>query len=226
MWQSTADPDRFDEALEWFERRVPALAQWLREFRFTSATRAFLVAGVTDLDVVAAIWTLVGDTLRKGDGLDEFKRRARAEIARWRVSGDRLETVYRTNVQTAYNRGRFRQMGRPEVTRHRPFWLYDAVLDSKTSDTCRPLNGTVLPREHRFWSSHHPPLHHRCRSALRALTPRQAKRRGITTADDLPDVDVGEGFGGLPNLYEWQPDPSKYPPDLWRIHQRRMRRGP
>lgn len=220
-WSTTADPERFDEAVEWFRRRIPATDELIAEWGPETLRRAFLVAGVAELDVVAAIYVIVGQTIERGDGLDEFKRRAKAEIARWRARGDRLETVYRTNIQTAYNRGRYHQMTRPAVKRLRPFWMYDAVLDSLTSDICRPRNGVVRRADDAWWNGNHPPLHHRCRSALRTLTRRQAEWRGITSDDDLPDTEPGEGFGGLPSLDEWEPDPSKYPPELWDIHERR-----
>ncbi|NBC17173.1 MAG: hypothetical protein GVY18_07640, partial [Bacteroidetes bacterium] len=163
-WRTTADPERFNEAVDWFANRVP-VAFWQSVLGPATARRAFTVAGVVELDVVTAIWALLTETIANGDGLDVFKRRARDEIARWRASGDLLETVYRTNVQTAYNRGRWHQMGRPEVVRHRPYWLYDAVMDLRTTrDICRPLNGTIRQHSSTFWQTHHPPLHHRCRS--------------------------------------------------------------
>ena len=95
----------------------------------------------------------------------------------------------------------------------RPYYMYDALLDSRTSDVCNELNGTVLPIEDPFWSSHLPPVHHRCRSSLRNLTEKQAKRRGISEA--RPEVDVPEGFGEAPEIEtDFQPDLEKYPPAL------------
>jgi hypothetical protein len=75
----------------------------------------------------------------------------------------------------------------------------------------------VLRADDPFWDSHQPPLHHRCRSAVIALTADQAETAGI--ASEAPDAEPAEGFGGRPDLAAWQPDLTRYPAPLvaaWR----------
>lgn len=222
-WGVTADPAKFEEALEWFLRRYPITDEELELLESVARTRAFRVAGVQQLDVVADVWDVLRRAIEQGKGLGWFKSKVREKLENeWgRKDGARIETVYRTNVQTAYNRGRWRQMQHPAVKRLRPYLMYDAVLDSRTSELCRTLDGTVLEAEDPFWETHHPPLHHRCRSGLRTLTRRQAERKGITEdTSELPDA--ADEFGSNPELDEWEPDPDKYPPELWRTYERKQ----
>lgn len=81
------------------------------------------------------------------------------------ISPGYWETVYRTNVQTAYNAGR-----RMQFDRSPPAALALMVLeDERTSDICRPLAGLVLPYNHPFWDDHWPPFHFNCRTTVRGI---------------------------------------------------------
>ena len=221
MWRVTADPDRFDEAVSWFRLRIPTLDSVLDSLTGWARRRAFTVAGVTQLDMVHAVWRVLEKTIAEGGSLDDFKRAARETLTQAWGGRDayRIETVYRTNVQQAYNAGRWRQLQHPAIQRLRPWLMYDAVLDGRTSAICSAANGTVKLATDPYWESHHPPLHHRCRSALRALTPKQAERRGISTDD--PGAVPAQGFGAVPMEDEWQPNAAKYPPELWQVYQQR-----
>lgn len=217
-WSAPADPDRFDEAVEWFEGRIPFLKELLDELDPAIRQRAFTVANVAQLTVVQQVLDILTRIVANRGSLDDFKREAKDLLTKaWGGKNPhRVETIFRTNTQTAYNRGRWRQMQKPAVRRLRPFLMYDAVLDSRTSDLCKGLDGTVLSALDEFWLTHHPPLHHRCRSALRTLTPKQAERRGLTTdTSNLPQP--AEGFGDLPVADEWEPDPTDFDPELWAI---------
>lgn len=225
-WAVTADPDRFDEAVDWFDDRFPlteALKERLGEF---AGPRAWTVAGVAQLDIILDVFVSLQRAIEAGTTLADWKREVRDKLERsWgRKDSARLETIFRTNVQTAYNRGRWLQMKDPAVAEARPFWMYDAILDGRTTTICSARNKTVLPQDDSWWDSNVPPLHHRCRSSLRALTREQAKRRGISPSP--PDAEEpDEGFGTAPEEDEWRPDPSKYPPELWAIFEQKQQRA-
>jgi SPP1 gp7 family putative phage head morphogenesis protein len=50
-----------------------------------------------------------------------------------------------------------------------PYLRYNAVLDSKTSDICRPLDGVTLKVDDKFWDNYTPLNHFRCRCTLDKL---------------------------------------------------------
>ncbi|MBL8600510.1 MAG: minor capsid protein [Myxococcales bacterium] len=111
----------------------------------------------------------------------------------------RLETIFRTNVQAAYNAGRFAELSRPAMRAVRPFWKYVAILDGRTTATCAPLQGTVRRHDDDFRRTHWPPLHFNCRSTVVSLSCAEAARAG--GAGELPKAKPpGEGFGTRPDL--------------------------
>lgn len=66
---------------------------------------------------------------------------------------------------------------------------FDAVMDAQTSNTCRPLHGTVLPFDDKFWKTYYPPNHWNCRSTVRELNGGTR-----TPPDDVPKIKIKRMF--------------------------------
>ncbi len=208
-------PD-FKEAVEWFRKRVPMFKGEFEELSTEEKDRAFTVARVTQLEVIADVWEALESAIAKGTTFDDFRRAVGGKLTRaW---GDErpwhLETVYRTNVQMAYARGREEQMTDPDVLSMRPYWRFVALLDQATTPICRPLHGVVMEATNPWWRTHSPPLHYNCRSTKQSLTPEMAQSYGIRTKPkSSPPLD---GFG-MSRPVEWQPDLDLYPPQLVQV---------
>lgn len=209
-----ADTDRFEEALAWFRRRIPTLtAKKYSQMTARARNQAFKVAGVTNMDVLQDVFDALEKAIANGETLHDFRNRIGTKIAtEWgHPDSPRVETIFRTNVQLAYSGGRERVFQDDDVRSAFPFAMYSAVMDSRTSPICRPLNGTILPVTHPWWNSHTPPLHFRCRATKVPLTAKQAGRFG--TIEKPPRVSPQAGFGGDP-LAGWKPDLSRFDPSL------------
>ena len=220
MWPATADPARFDEAVEWFRTRFPVTDEILEALGKYAGTRAWGVAGVAQLDVVLDVFKELETSIAEGKTLAEFKKAMGPKLKKaWgKDRPHRVETIFRTNMQKAYNAGRWKQIRDPDVIRTRPYLMFDAILDSRTSDICRKRNKTVLPADDPYWLHNNPPLHHRCRSSLRAMRKSEANRFGINKRPPIAD-DPGKGFGQAPEADPPnEPDPAKYPDDLFEIY--------
>lgn len=219
-WAVTADPERFDEAEAWFDSRFPITEELKEALGVYAGERAWLLAGVAELDVVLEVFESISAAIKEATPLDEWKADIRKRIGeRWgSKTSARLDTIFRTNVQKAYGRGRYLQMADPDVVAVRPYWMFDAILDGRTSAQCSARNKTILRQQDPWWDSNYPPIHFSCRSSVRSLTAEQAKKRGISPR--APDTDdPAEGFGNAPTADEWKPDPDKYPAELWRIFE-------
>lgn len=225
-WRVTADVLRFDEAIAWFRARLPITDDELDKLTASSRQRAWTIAGVAQLSVVQQVWDSMGKALERGTSFADWKKGALGPIVQAWGSPDspRVETTFRNGVQSALNRGRYQQMTAPAVKRFRPFWMYDAILDSRTTPICRELDGIVLDQEDHFWDTHIPPLHHRCRAGVRSLRRAEAEKRGIRTR--APHVAAAHGFGLAPTQGEWKPSPAEYAPELWKQHQKNAARKP
>jgi SPP1 gp7 family putative phage head morphogenesis protein len=79
----------------------------------------------------------------------------------------RLENIVRTNTTDAFNQGRLTQARQYGVKNMQ----YSAIIDTRTTDCCRFLDGKVFPLDSPELDALTPPNHYNCRSILVALTP-------------------------------------------------------
>jgi SPP1 gp7 family putative phage head morphogenesis protein len=210
-WAAPATPTA--DAIAWFRAKVPMTADEFYALEAEARRRAFTVSGVAELDLVSTVWEALERGVREGTTLEDFRKAVGDTLeAEWGgPNPSRLETIFRTNVQSAYSAGRYRQNNSPAVRATHPYSKFSAVMDSRTSDICEALDGTVLPSDDPFWSTHQPPLHFNCRSDVSAITEDEARELGV---DDGPPEggDPDEGFGNV--LDDFEPDLSTRPVEL------------
>ncbi|MBQ1782890.1 MAG: minor capsid protein [Gammaproteobacteria bacterium] len=166
--------------------------------------RAFTVAKAMRMDVLEAIRGEVDKTLSQGGTFAEFEKALQPQLEKlgwWGKqvmvdsdggarlvqlgSPNRLKTIYRTNLQTAYMAGRYRRQ--LATTNTHPWWQYVAVLDSRTRESHAALNGKVFRFDDPIWQYLYPPNGWGCRCRVRALTERQLQRMGL-------QVEQGDGY--------------------------------
>ena len=221
-WSATAEHERFDVAVEWFRARVPVTKDEVSLLREEDRRRAWMIAGVTELEVTKTVHAELLAAIESGEPFESWRDRVTAKLGGdWLVSDARLETTFRTNVQTAYNAGRWYELADPDVRRVRPFLQYDAVLDSRTTELCRGLDGTIKPQGDPFLDRYWPPLHHRCRGGWRALRASQAEKLGGVTSTP-PEHEPSKGFGASPAARAdgyTGPTQESYGADLWSAWQ-------
>ena len=199
----TPPKSRLNRGLEWFTKRLNLPRERFDELAERERKHAFTVAGVAQLDLIQQVKEALASAVAEGKTLEEFKDEVGASLeAEWKGTvanpGARLETIFRTNVQSAYNAGKHHAATEPDALERRPYWQFVAALDNRTTNICRPLNGKVIKADDPFWNDHTPPLHFNCRSTIRPLTEEQAKQRGIATGDEIPARVSAEGFGRPP----------------------------
>lgn len=188
-----------EEALAWFEAKGYAITWGFRDMAAPAHARAFTVAGVTRLDVLADIRAELTRALEEGTTFADFKkgliprlqakgwwgRDAQTDPETGEMHGKgltprRLETIFRSNVQSAYMAGRWKQQ--MEDRDNRPWWQYVAILDGRTRPQHRALAGRIFRWDDPFWKRFYPPLGYRCRCRTRAFTDDEIKARGLDTS--------------------------------------------
>ena len=217
-WQVDADVVNPEQAIEWFRSRLPIEPKAFYALQDRSRRRAFTVSGLGSLDLVQDVLNRLQGSLENGTTFAEFKRDLPDQVRKaWGVgSAFHLQTIFDTNLQMAYQAGRWQAAD--EVRADRPFWSLEVVLDGRTSALCSRLRGTTLPADDPFWSTRGiPPFHFRCRTTLITFSAEQAQARGISSK--APDVVIPDGFGHPPNAREWSPKREDYDPALWAAHQ-------
>ncbi len=221
---------RFEQAVAWFQKRIPTL----RDADFVALGQhahqyAFTVAGITQLSLVSEVWDALDKALMDGTTLEQFKRDVALKLkAAWgSAKPHRVETIYRTNIQSAYNAGRYSTLTSPALLAARPIWIYDSVMDVRTSPICTPLNGITLPAKDPFWATHQPPLHHRCRSSIRTSRPDPDLQ--ITDLSTLQLQPPAKDFGAAPFSpvgHPWEPNLARFPQPLRSRAEDVLRRAP
>lgn len=162
---------RFDvppqEAIEYFKRKNIVTKKEFGDLRDEARSAAFTVGGVYEADVLQGFKNEIETALANGATQEAVVKKFKAILtgAAHEMLGDfHLETVFRTNMQTAYGVGRRRAF--EEVADDLPFWEYSAVNDDRTRPAHKACDGLILPADHEFWATHFPPWGFNCRCSV------------------------------------------------------------
>ena len=226
-WGATSDVQRFEQAVEWFVARAVFTREEWDDLADSVKARSFMVSGVAQLDIVTEVHESLSVAVRDGIDFGEWRKTIGAKLkSEWVGTvgnpGHRLDTIYRNALQSSYNAGRYEQRTRPAVMVARPYWVFDAVIDSTTSPICRSLNGVTRRAGDPWFETHTPPLHHQCRSTIRSVSRAEGERRIREGRAEVP-VDASEpdeSWGRVPTRPAWEPRPEDYPAPLWNAYER------
>lgn len=166
-WVLTLPPQ---EAVEYLRGREIRVSDGWRDVYGAENARVFTVARMADRDLLGDVRDHLKRVIAEGITTAVAERDLEAALrdAGWwgierRADGTevmlgspyRVRTIVRTNIQTAYNAGRYRRQR--EVMAARPFWLYDAVLDGVTRQSHREMDGKVFRADNPIWRRIYPP---------------------------------------------------------------------
>lgn len=226
-------PLTFEEAVNYFREKVPMTDSEYYKLSETARSKAFTVAKVTRLDILQDVFDEIKKALETGTTLKEFQKsiKARMQDKGWQgLAPYRLDTIFRTNIQTAYMAGRYRQMRSPAVVEARPYWLYVTVNDGGTRPSHKVMDGLCRRYDDPIWETWYPPNGFRCRCKVIPLSAEAAKRRGVAIGqNDVPQAvnpETGEihslspdrGFEYNAARGDWQPDLSRYDPEVRNLY--------
>ena len=181
----------FDEALQYFQSKTPITADEFKKLTKEAQARAFTVSEMAALDALDDLHSSIAKAIETGQTLADWKKNTRDILDQWDISGWRAETIYRTNLQTAYQVGRYEQMTDPDVLEMRPNWMYVAVMDERTRPEHAALNGKVFPADDPFWNHWYPPNGYNCRCTVETLSDSEMDRDGL-------ELSKGKDFYGKP----------------------------
>jgi len=192
------------DAVSYFRSKGYEISDRWQEVWAEAHAKAFTVAKAMRMDVLTSIRAEVDKALAEGiterQFIDHLTPRLKA-LGWWGKqtwvdtqgtarnvqlgSPHRLKLIYRQNLQTAYMAGRYRRQ--LSASRTHPYWMYVAVMDSRTRPAHAALNGRVFRWDDPIWQYLYPPNGWGCRCRVRMLTARQVERMGL-------QVEQGEGY--------------------------------
>ncbi|HXK27213.1 MAG TPA: minor capsid protein [Candidatus Binatia bacterium] len=169
-----------------------AAVKWMRE-------KPFWVTGVLNDRLTNEARGILVNALKTGEPLAVTVEKLAAAFEPYRgnpnvlkdgepPSPHRLETIVRTNTTEAYNQGRISTFIRPDMMPFLDGIEYSAILDSRTTEVCRFLDGKIFRPESPDLAALLPPNHSNCRSIV---VPRMVGGRIIDPKDFITPEQVG-----------------------------------
>ena len=184
-----------ERAIEYFRAKDIRITRRAHDMAASAHARAFTVAGVTKAEVLQDIRDSLDAALEEGQTYEEFLKTLRPTLQKrgwWGTVHDpetgeilpgramtpyRLETVYRTNMQSAYMAGRYK--AQLENADARPYWTYVAVLDGRTRGSHAAMHNRTFRYDDPIWQVWYPPCGYRCRCRVVARSAHEVEADGI-----------------------------------------------
>jgi SPP1 gp7 family putative phage head morphogenesis protein len=208
----------FDEAEKFFTSIGVVQAKTYYSDLKTYAGEAFTISYISAFETLNGVRLYLAEQL--GNGKVDPKLLAE-KIQEYAVmNGDdalhpwHIETIIRTNLQTAFAKGRFTE----QVESPNEYWQYFATIDGRETDLCRALDGKVFRKDDPFWTLYYPPNHFNCRSTVVTLDKATVEAEGLEVIESISDYlkerkvkhpreiyTPGPGFNKCPNnsLEKW-----------------------
>lgn len=197
---------------------------------------AFTSAGILRMDILVSLKTSLTDSLGRGETFEQWTKnlpntlaaigvgdiieetnKETGETKRVELTPYRLETIYRTNTQSALNAGH--QIQQEKYKDERPYRRFNFVDDSRQSDVCAKLQsevgGKAVHHTHSIMSRGIGPNHYNCRTSVSSLSASEVKRKGMSILgkDEGTEWTASEGFNQTP-VEGYVPAVRDYPSPL------------
>lgn len=158
--------------------------------------RAFVVAGADSVNLVEDLRGAIDKAIHDGGGLKGFRQDFDQIVARhgWQYKGGRnwrTRVIYETNLRTAHQAGRLKQMRDPDVVRARPYWRYihaETRAPKKPRAEHEAWDGMVLRHDDPIWDRIYPANGWRCSCGVVTLSSAGLKRLGKDGPDRAPKL--------------------------------------
>jgi len=195
------DAPKPEELIRAFRGRIPMTKDEWRKLLTRMRSRAFTVAGQVQKDIVSDIQELIYKAIRDDWTMDELM----SEVERKGISYTgkawqhppatpmkpwHTELVFRNAISSIYNESRKELFNNPNVAKYVPALQYSAILDSRTRDTHRAMDGRIYKRTDPIWKEWFPPNGHNCRCLTIPVTSNLEYNVSSPTA-----LEPDEGFG-------------------------------
>lgn len=209
-------PDvEFVAALEDIVTREPRLARTAGEVAEVYASRhGFAAARAVESEVTARVQRAVSDVLRSGSTRDVASK-AIASMTEWTRAY--AETVYTTNVTTAFSAGRIREGMDEGVIEELPAWRFitagDADVRARKDENHAAARGLVADKRDPVWQRAMPPCGYDCRCGVEDVGVDELRAMGLLDASGVVRRLEPPGFAAFkpnPNFGHGRPDLRVY----------------
>jgi hypothetical protein len=190
----------FTEAIAFFRQKINIPTRRWDDLWQGMHARGFMIAGAQRDTLLADFRGAIDKALAEGGTLADFRKDFDRIVAThgWSYNGSRgwrSRVIFETNLRTAHQAGRYKQMTDPDVARYRPYWRY------RHGDSRQPRlqhlawDGLVLAADDPWWQAHYPPNDWGCKCFVEALSKRQLQKLGKAEPDQAPQSPIDPKTG-------------------------------
>lgn len=182
-----------ETAVDKIRSKIPMDREDFAALGDAARTEAFSVAGEHTAQAIVHMQEALADTLAHGASMEDFRRELIGRLGDNPLAPWHAETVFRTNIMSAFHAGEQDVFRHPLITGEFPYIAYDAIPDTRVRDNHLAMmhygipyengqNSNIYRADDPIWDIWYPPNGYACRCAVRYLTVRQAARLGIPEA--------------------------------------------
>jgi len=148
-----------DDALDWAERQGVPVPDAVKETIQKKATeQAQIIAATSKLNLSKQVQTELSKAVQSGQSFADWKKAvADGEITPQELPKGVKRTIFQTSLQQSYNAGRWQAFA--EDKGKKPFLMFSAINDNRTTEICKALHGTIRRIDDPFWENNSPAMH-------------------------------------------------------------------
>ena len=177
------------------------------EIKFEAHQRAFTVAKLTQIDLLADIQTSLENAFVDGQSFEKWKKELKPTLQKhgWLgkvvvqnpntkeqkeifVGASRLKKIFYTNARTAYAQSEARAGYKLPLSE---YIRYVAILDNRTRHTHAQMHGKIAHRKDKFWEKNYPPNGWNCRCAVEFISKDEMIEQGFK---EMSEIEKTLGF--------------------------------
>jgi SPP1 gp7 family putative phage head morphogenesis protein len=171
----------FKDAIAHFVSRVPELAHTAAAVTEAYLRHAIAFAYSATRVVTEKVQAHLTQFMREGRTVDEAVKEIQADAGDWTRAY--AETVYRTNVHSAYSSGEIKRGLEPVTLRLLPAWELSAVGDVDTRPNHQAASGLIAAKHDPVWQKLYTPLGYNCRCSCRDVDVTELEDMGRLTLE-------------------------------------------
>ena len=171
------------------------------EIKFESHQRAFTVAKVTQIELLAEIQESLENAFVEGQSYQTWLKNLKPTLEKrgWLgatsvtnpktcetkdifVGARRLKTIFYTNARTAYAQSEARAGYELPLSQ---YIRYVAIMDNRVRPEHAALHGKIAHRDDKFWATNYPPNGWNCRCAVEFVSKDEMDAHGWAEMSDI-----------------------------------------
>jgi SPP1 gp7 family putative phage head morphogenesis protein len=175
-----------EKALEFLQEKGLRTTRSYADMASEEHLTSFTVAKMMDMDMLGDVKKSLEAAMKAGTPFKEWVKTILPTLQAKGWLGDqanpawRLETIFRTNMQSAYAVGEWQQIKAQEEVA--PYLMYDAVDDFRVRPEHAELDGQIHPVGATFWKHYHPPNDYNCRCGVIQLSLEEIEELGLSVS--------------------------------------------